>query len=195
MEARQPAGARGVARFTTDSQVSFPLRGFGMSDVLIAASATPRAGTATRWSDLAVQPNGATVAPAERFAMIWEVYDLARGTDGRVHWRVRIKRERGKTVTQYGMQQTLSGAVSAGSRVVANESTAPDMSYERNEVASAVVMDNIMFGLGDFPPGQHVVNLTIDDLVSGKSVTRGVSVRIVAPESQKRGTRIRTPAR
>ena len=195
MEPTQPAGARGIARFTSDAQVAFPLRGFGMSDLLVAASAVPRTGSARRWSDLDVQPNGASVAPAARFAMVWEVYDLMPGADGRVHWRVRIKRERGAMVVREDMKDVLSGSARAGTRVIAAESDAPDFAYVRDAGADVAVLDNIVFGLGDAPPGHHVVNVTIDDLVSGKSVTRGVSVRVLVPESQKRGTRIGTPAR
>ncbi len=178
MEQTQPAGARGVARFTSDAQVAFPLRGFGMSDVLIAESAVPRVSEPRRWSDVVVQPNGASVAAGARFAMLWEVYDLAPGTDGRVHWRVRIKRERGNMAVRGDMQTVLSGAASAGSRVLASESSAPDLSYVRDDKAGPVVLERITFGVGDATVGYHVVNVTIDDLVSGRSVTRGVSVRV-----------------
>jgi hypothetical protein len=195
LEPMQPAGARGAARFTTDAQVSFPVRGFGMSDVLIAASAHPRQRVARRWSDLELQPNGANIAPNARFAMIWEVYDLQAGQDGRVHWRVKIKRERGNTFVRSDMPSVLSGSAAAGTRVVASERDAPDMSYVREGQPGAVMLDNVVFGLGDVPVGYHVVNVTIDDLVSGTSVTRGVSVRVLAPESQKRGTKFGAPER
>ncbi len=89
----------------------------------------------------------------------------------------------------------LSGSASAGSRVLAAESTAPDFSYVRDAGAGDAVLENMTFGLGDAPVGHHVVNVTIDDLVSGKSVTRGISVRVLVPESQKRGTKIGTPSR
>ena len=186
IETSKPSGARGIARFTSDAQVAFPLRGFGMSDVLIAASAAPRPGPANRWLDLDVQPNGASVAPGARFAMIWEVYDLVPGEDGRVHWRVRIKRERGNMVVHSDMPAVLSGAASAGSRMLASESSAPDLAYTRNAKAAGIVLDNITFGIGDAAIGYHVVNVTIDDLVSGKSVTRGVSVRVLDPATQRR---------
>ncbi len=192
LEPMQPAGARGVARFTSDAQVAFPVRGFGMSDVLIAATAAPRQGVAHRWSDLVIQPNGANVPPAGRFAMVWEVYDLEPGRDGRVHWRVRIKRERGAVVSREDMPSVLAGAASAGTRVIAAERSAPDVSYVRSDSPAAAVLENIVFNVGDTPVGYHVYNITIDDLVSGTSVTRGVSVRVLAPESQKRGTPIGT---
>lgn len=186
IETSRPSGARGIARFTSDAQVAFPLRGFGMSDVLIAASAAPRHGPANRWHDLELQPNGASVAPGARFAMIWEVYDLIPGEDGRVHWRVRIKRERANMVVHSDMPAVLSGSPSAGSRMRASESTAPDLAYARDAKAAGVVLDNITFGVSDAPIGYHVVNVTIDDLVSGKSVTRGVSVRVLDPATQRR---------
>jgi len=187
MEPTRPSGARGVARFTSDAEVGFPLRGFGMSDVLIAATATPRKGSARRWSDLTVQPNGASVAPGARFAMVWEVYDLTADRNGRVRWRVRIKRERGTMVLHDDMKDVLAGSARAGTRVIADESTAPDVAYVRDAVGGEVVLENIVFGLDDLLSGNHVVHVTIDDLVSGKSVTRGVSVRVLVPKSQERG--------
>lgn len=193
MEPTKPSGARGIARFTTDAQTAFPVRGFGMSDVLIAARAAPRESVARRWSDLTIQPNGGTVAPKARFAMVWEVYNLTPGPDGRVRWRVRVKRERGEMVVREDMKEVLVGSAKAGSRVVADESAAPDFAYVREEAPSEALLENIVFGLDDAPPGHHVVNVTIDDLVSGKSVTRGVSVRVLVPDSQKRGTPIGSP--
>ncbi len=188
MEPTVPSGARGIARFTSDAQVAFPMRGFGMSDVLVAASAAPRRSGARRWSDLAIQPNGGTVAPNARFAMVWEVYDLTPGRDGRARWRVRIKRERGAVVLREDMKEVLVGSAKAGSRVLPSESDAPDLAYVRDAGAGVPTLENITFSLGNAPPGHHVVNVTIDDLVSGRSVTRGVSVRVLDPDSQKRGT-------
>lgn len=184
IEPSRPSGARGVAQFTSDAQVSFSLRGFGMSDVLVS-SLLPEA-KGRRWSDLQLRTTGGAITPKERFTMVWEVYDLTPGPDGRVRWRVRIRREQGRFVTQSNMQRVLSGAASAGSRVVADESDAPDVSYTRDEPAAKVVLNQLNFHLGDAPVGRHVVNVTVDDLVSGKSVTRGVSIRVYVPESERR---------
>jgi hypothetical protein len=193
MEPTKPSGARGAARFTSDAQVEFPARGFGMSDVLVAATATSRSRVARRWTDLQTEPNGGTVAPGARFAMVWEVYDLTPAADERVRWRVRIKRERGDVVLRADAKALLSGSAAAGSRVLANEASASDLAYVRDAAAGEAVLENIVFGLGAAPAGHHVVNVTIDDLVSGKSVTRGVSVRVLDPKEQRRGTRLGTP--
>lgn len=186
LEVSRPSGARGVASFISDSLVAFPLRGFGMSDVLIATSAKNGQGAAKRWSDLSIEPNGAAIIPNQRFAMVWETYNLTPGPDGRVHWRVRIRRESGMLVVRSDVAAAMSGDVSAGSRVLANENDAPDMSYERSDVAGPVVLDNITFGLNNAPPGRHVLTVTVEDLVSKKAVTRGVGVLVFLPASERR---------
>ena len=40
--------------------------------------------------------------------------------------------------------------------------------------------------MGNFPPGRHVVEVRIDDLVAGTSVSRSVSVRVLARDAQRR---------
>jgi hypothetical protein len=89
VELRRPSGARGVARATSDSMVSFPLRGFGMSDILLAdtlrtnasglSSDSPDGRTVMRWYHVDIVPNAAVVRPGQRFSMLWEVYDLVPG--------------------------------------------------------------------------------------------------------------------
>lgn len=183
-ESTKPSGARGAANFTTDEGANFPLLGFGMSDVLVAATLAPQG--ARRWRELNVVPNGASIAVGERFAMAWEIYDLVPGPDGRVHWRVRIRRERGTQVSQNDMKRVIDGSIAAGTRVIASESDAPDLSYTRDGDAAAVVLDQLAFSLRDAPVGRHVINVTVEDLVSGKSVTRGVSVRVFSPSDERR---------
>jgi hypothetical protein len=140
-----------------------------------------------RWRDLDIVPNAAVVRPNQRFAMVWEVYDLTAGPDGRMRWRVRIKRERGEVRVGNDMQAVMRGARSAGTRVVAAESDAPDVSFDRGERAAPAVLENITFVLTDAPEGRHVVHVTIDDLVAGRSVTRSLSVRVLDPGTERRG--------
>ncbi len=189
IEPTQPAGARGAAILTSDALVEFPLRGFGMSDVLVAASSRPRAALATRWRDLAIVPNGAVVAPRATFALAWEVYDLTPAPDGRVRWRVQIRREQGKSVQRADLRKVLVNERSAGARVLADEPDAAAVAYNRDAPAAFAVVDNLTFNLSDAPPGRHVVQVTITDLVSERSVTRSVSVRVLAPDAHRRSSR------
>ncbi len=183
LEPSQPAGARGAALFTSDAQVVFPLRGFGMSDVLVAVSTTRTGQPFRRWTDIRLAPNGAAIAPRGSFSLTWEVYDLQPAPDGRVRWRVEIRRERGDTVTRGDIRGVLANSQRAGTRVIADEADAPAVAYTRDAAASPVVVDHLStFNLGDAPPGRHVVQVTIRDLVSGKAVARGVAVKLRAKE-------------
>lgn len=189
IEVTRQNGARGAMRYTSDSLSSFVLRGFGMSDVLVAASIKLRGAVANRWTDLESQPNGAVVTPGQRFALAWELYDLTPGPDGRVRWRVRISRERGNVIAQNDLKAIMSGSRTAGTRVLADEKGAPDFSYDRDAAAAPAVIDYLSaFGFPDIADGRHVVIITVTDLVSGKSVSSSAAVRVLNPAAQRRGT-------
>lgn len=187
MEASRMNGARGAAQFTSVAQVDFPLSGFGMSDPLVAETVELRAGTSRRWTDLTVKPNGGVVESGKKFALAWELYDLTPGPDGRVRWRIEVRREHGNEFTQNDMQQMLSGSKAAGTKVLADESDAPDISYTRDASAQPAILDYLSgFGFGDVPEGKHVVQIRVTDLVSHKSVTRSATVRVLSPRAQQR---------
>ena len=181
LEPSRPTGARGAALLTSDAQVVFPLRGFGMSDVLVAASTISTRQSHKRWTDIGLTPNGGAVEPRGTFSLTWEVYDLQPAPDGRVRWSVEIRRESGDAVTRGDMRGVLANSRSAGTRVIADEADAPAVAYTRDAPASAVVVDHLStFNLGDAQPGRHVVQVRSRDLVSGKTVARGVAVKVRA---------------
>ena len=186
----RPAGARGAAQFNSTEQVSFPTKGFGMSDVLIAATVKPSSQRVPlQWTDLTITPNAGVVAPGQHFALAWENYDLKPGPDGRVRWRVQIKRERGKVVVRDDMKDMLTGSARAGTKVVANETDAPDVSFTRDAPASGVTVDFLStFSFDRVPVGKHVLRVQVEDLIAHTKVSRSVSVRVLAPDSQRRGT-------
>jgi len=189
VEAIEPTrlrGARGVSFRTGEALAEFQLRGFGMSDLLVAASAKPKATTIRRWSDLSFTPNGGVIAPRANFELAWEVYDLQPAPDGRVRWSVEIRRQKGSSVKRDDMREVLVNSNTAGARVLANEADAPAVAYTRDEAAAPAVVDHLTFNLGDQPAGRHVVDVKIKDLVSGRVVARGVSVRILSPDAQRR---------
>lgn len=187
MEPTRMNGARGAAQFTSVAQVDFPLRGFGMSDPLVAETVELRAGISRRWTDLTVTPNGGVVEPGQKFALAWELYDLMPDPNGRVRWRVDVRRERGNVSIQSDMQQVMMGSKVAGTKVIADEADAPDISYVRDADAQPAILDYLSgFGFGDIPEGKHVVQVRVTDLVSGQSVSRSTTVRVLSPERQKR---------
>jgi hypothetical protein len=187
MEASRLTGARGAMQFTSEAHMQFPLHGFGMSDPLVAASLVLPSSGGRRWSDLVIEPNGGVIAPRQKFALAYEVYDLTTGPDGRVRWRVQIRRERGNVLVQNDMQKAMAGSLASGTKVAANEQDASDMTYVRDANAQPVILDYLAgFYFPDVPVGKHVLEVRITDLVSGRVVVRSTTVRVLPPESQRR---------
>lgn len=192
LEPTQPRAARGVLLYTSDKAVNFPLRGFGISDVLVASSIKPRGESVRRWSDVTIAPNAGVVAPGAGFAIGWEIYDLMPAPDGRVRWRTSIRREDGALLRRNTTREMMQGTTTAGDRLLAEEPDAPAVMYDRDASASAAMFEHIDFNMGNFPPGRHVVEVRIDDLVAKKSVSRSVSVRVLVPDAQRRAPLART---
>lgn len=193
LEASRPAAARGAVFHTSDAAVSMPLRGFGISDLIVAASAREKRSPARRWTDMTFEPNAAVVAPGQKFTIGWELYDLTPAPDGRVRWRVSIRRENGAILRRTDTRGMLTGERSAGDRVLADEPEAPAVMYNRDETHAPALFEHLTFNMGAFPPGRHVVEVRIDDLVAKRSVTRSVMVRVLDANAQKR-TAYRPPS-
>ncbi|MEP6781522.1 MAG: hypothetical protein ABJC26_16610 [Gemmatimonadaceae bacterium] len=184
-DAKAIRSARGGALLTRDATTQLTSAGFGVSDILVAATATAAKRTPSSWRDFELVPNGASVSPRSTFALLWEIYDLKPDNNGRVRWRVTVRTEKGRRIFA-DVRSTIEASSGAATQVVKNESDAPQMSFVRDAVAAPVIVDQMNYGLADLPPGRHVVQVQVDDLVSGNSVTRTVSVRVLDPKVQRR---------
>lgn len=174
-------GARGAMTFTTTMASVQSMRGFGMSDLLVAADAREGRTAARRWNDYTIDPNGGVVAPNTPFVLVWELYGLRPSNDGRLRWRVEIRREQGAQVTRTDTRDVLLGAPRANPIVRADEPEAPELLYTREAPPSDVVVDRLRMPLpAAATPGRHVLRVRVTDLVTGEVVERGVSVRLEA---------------
>ncbi|MBL0938224.1 MAG: hypothetical protein IBJ03_04970 [Gemmatimonadaceae bacterium] len=186
-EASRDAAARGVMHFSSDAAIRIPVRGFGMSDVLITGNAVENRRPAQRWSDFTFTPNAGVVAQKERFSLLWEIYELTPGPDGRVRWRVDIRREAGEATTSADMRDALTTATKAGAKVEADEPDAASLNYTREAPARAVIVEHVKLPIPEKAPhGRHVVSIKVTDLVSGRSETRSTPVRVLLPSLQQR---------
>ncbi len=173
-------GARGVALYTSDDAIAFSTGGFGMSEVLVGASIRERTVPVTRWSDLEVIPNGAVSTAGTRFGVAWEIYELAPEPDGLVRWKVEMRRERSDVVRRADVRAALRGDPVASQRVTADEADASSLAFTRVAPASGVVVDHLLFALpANSPPGRHVIEVKITDLVSGREIRKSVGVRLL----------------
>jgi GWxTD domain-containing protein len=159
----------------TDSATGFTTSGFGMSDVLMAASASAR-GTAQRWRDLTIQPILTTVVQRGEFALVWENYDL--GADaGSARYQVTVTIER---------QRSLAGRIAA--QIIGRAGSAlgvdrqPDrltIHYERSVPHAPVVLDNVALGLAETPAGSYAITVGILDRVTGRATSRAFSLTVL----------------
>ena len=173
-------GARYAARATAafvagpDSATGFSTRGFGMSDVLLAATASSR-GTPLRWSDLDILPLVGTVVRKGQIALVWENYEL--GNDGgtaRYTVSVTIERQRsvlGRIATQFiGRVGTAAGIDRSENRVT--------LHFERNVPYAPALLDNVTLGLGSTPAGSYRLTIGVADRVSGRATSRSMNLTV-----------------
>lgn len=190
VEALEPSfgsGARGVMQFTSDAAIKIPVSGFGMSDVLATGNAVEVRVPAQRWSDFRITANAGVVLPKQRFSLLWEIYELTPGPDGRVRWRVEIQREQGERVITDDVRDALTQGTKASAKVVAAEPDASSLNYTREAPPRPVQVEHVKIPLPDNALfGRHVISVTVTDLVSGRQVSRSVGVRLLVPSLQKR---------
>jgi hypothetical protein len=187
MDSASGGAARGVMRYTSDAAVEVPVQGFGLSDVLVTGHATPRRTPALRWSDYVMSPNAGVILPKDRFSVLWEIYELTPDRNGRVRWRVDVRREVGTAVSVADMREVLTSARRAPAKVLADEPDAASFSYEREAPARPVVAEHIKLAMPERVPfGRHVLHIAVTDLVSGRQVVRSTPIRVLIPSLQQR---------
>lgn len=170
VEAADP-DVRSVARSITDLS-GFETKGFGTSDLLIAANAVgPSDRDSARWSDFRITPLvGSIVARGAPLELLWENYEPS-STDGkmRLRYSVSVQREtdKGLVAVASRLLGTVRGAVTRAQR---NDQLI--VSYDRELPAQSVLVDGLRVDVGRLEPGRYRVSLTVTDLPSNRTVSR-----------------------
>ena len=168
--------ARATAAFVAgaDTATGFATRGFGMSDVLLAAGASSR-GSPLRWRDLTIQPMVGTVVQKGQIALVWENYELAneRGA-ARYTVSVTVERQRstiGRIAAQFiGRVGSAVGIDRTDDRVT--------LHYDRNVPHAPALLDNVAVALGTTPAGPYRLTISIMDKVSGRATSRSMNLMV-----------------
>ncbi|HYV96122.1 MAG TPA: GWxTD domain-containing protein [Gemmatimonadaceae bacterium] len=168
------ARAAAVVRAMIDTVTGFATRGFGMSDVVLASTATSR-GPVRRWNDLDLQPILGTAIRKGTIALVWENYELGN-TGGAAKYLVAVTVEKqrslaGKIAAQViGRVGSAVGVDRQGDRVTSH--------FERNLAYAPVLVDNVDLALGDTPPGTYKVTVAVSDHVTGRTTSRTMILTI-----------------
>jgi hypothetical protein len=171
------ARASGTIAGNPDPTSGFPLRGFGMSDVLLATEIGARTGPTPRWNNLGMSPLLGPLPRDSELGLVWENYEFGeRDGAASYHVVVTIQRERaraGRIAAQ--MIRTLGGAV--------GRDASPDkvtFRYDRTAPHAAAILDEVTLSLGGTPPGSYLLTVDVSDEVSGRTTSR--TSRIVISE-------------
>ncbi len=177
VEALQPDAMRG-ARGASRIEVS-PYRGFGMSDLLVAANVTQHPGSsAERWFDFDIDPNLGVVKSGEPFSLLWESYGLTP-RDGNDEYDVSIRLVRVKRGGLGALAAKIVGGVAGLVGISHGGSDEVTLSFPRRIPARDVALDHVSLDLGDASPGRYDLEVTVTDRVTGKRVVKQSSIAVV----------------
>jgi hypothetical protein len=172
-------GARGGGPTASVRSLSFPLTGFGMSDVLLAERVESRQrGRPERWTDYAIEPNAGVVRRGQRTALVWETYGLTPDTAGAAHYNIEIAMRRADRAASHGLVAQVIDAEGATHALRPRAKEQLGVGFLRSTRAAATVVDDIRLDLAHSDPGDYVVTLTITDLVSRQSTARDFAVSV-----------------
>lgn len=168
-----------AARSVTDIS-NFGTRGFGLSDLLLAANITPPdSSESARWTDYRIAPfTGNLVKRGAAISLIWESYEAALGrAEGRLRVTVNVERETSKGLV------AVTGRVIGGIREAITGRQRPPrgiaVSYDRVFAATPALVDHLTVDLGRLEPGFYHVTLTVLNLLDNSTVERRQRFRII----------------
>ncbi|HET7553944.1 MAG TPA: GWxTD domain-containing protein [Gemmatimonadaceae bacterium] len=177
VEALQPdagRGARGASRIEVN-----PYRGFGISDLLVAAKITQRPGsTSGRWFDYDIDPNLGVVKSGQPFSLLWETYGLTP-RDGSDEYDVNIKVERVRRGGIGALAAKIVGGVAGLVGISHGGNDEVTLSFPRRIPATNVALDHVTLDLGDASPGRYDLEVTITDRATGTRVVEKSSIAVV----------------
>jgi hypothetical protein len=158
-----------------DSVVGFTTKGFGISDLLIANTATGPS-NARRWRDLSIAPSLNGVRQGASVALVWETYELGNIANA-ADYDVTITIERERSALGRIVARIVNGF--DGNINTRSSSNALTLQFERHVPHADAIVDNVVLSLGTTPPGEYTVRLSVQDKVSGRVMARTTPMVIV----------------
>jgi GWxTD domain-containing protein len=176
VEAREQASGRSARGLSSFNVEPYPKGQFALSDVLVAQRIVPRAGIEPRGrSDFLIVPNAAmTFVPRDTVFLYWELYGTTADSGGNGHLKIDLSLnvtalDRGK-----GLETKILGGIVDAVGLSAKGDDRVSLHYNRSIAIdpSDRIPNYLALDLGDAPYGTYTLELTVTDLVSGRSATR-----------------------
>lgn len=171
VEALQPdtrRAARAQARLQGELSA-----GFGMSDILLGTSPTPRGGVDPKsWRDIQVTPVSGTFQ-SPQIGLVWEIYELT-ARDKESKYRIEVTVER----VSKGLGGFTARLVDNLGRTVGRESSGLNrlsVSFDRTAPESTTNVEFLTLNLGNASSGEYKLNISVLDQNTGQRTQRGTS--------------------
>ena len=158
-----------------DTLTGFALRGFGMSDVVLATRVGPSVPAPARWRDFSVTPAFGSLASRGHFALLWENYEL-NARDGQAIYSVSITLQRERS----GVGRIAAAITGALASIVSvdRRDDRVVLQFDRTVSWAPSIVDNIDMALGDTPAGDYRVIVEIRDRTNGRTVATTAKLAI-----------------
>jgi GWxTD domain-containing protein len=174
VEAHLPSIDRGARAMHALAVAPIPRSGLALSDLLVAQRVAPRDSAAARWSDFLIEPNAGRFEPGEPVGLLWEIYNLTPDSTGAARYEVGLwitveAIDRSKA----GWFAALLGGLGDQMGLTAVYGDRVSLTYRRANTASpgAVQAEHLMVELRDAPKGRYLLEVIVQDLVTGQQAT------------------------
>jgi hypothetical protein len=155
-----------------DTTTGFALRGFGVSDLLLATRAEP-AGVPRRWHDFALTPVLGSVQRGTDVSLVWEVYEAGM-EDNRARYGVTVTLTRERSAAGRVAMSIVGAITGAVGRRRGDDGV--DITFERVVPHAPALVDHVTVSLEDTPPGAYRIAIAVTDRVTGRVTTRGTRI-------------------
>jgi len=174
VEAHLPSIDRGARGMQPLPVAPIARRGLALSDLLVARRVEPRDSTATRWDDFLIEPNAGRFEPGEPVGLLWEIYQLTPDSTGATRYEVAlwITVEAIDRSTA-GWFASLLGGLGDQMGLTAVHDDRVSLTYRREHSASpaGAQAEHLMVELRDAPKGRYLLEVVVQDLVTGQTAT------------------------
>lgn len=171
VEALQPDSKRAARALTRlDSDMGL---GFGISDIMLGSSPSPRGSAApSSWRDIQITP-GTGNFTSPQIGMVWEVYELGI-REGQSKYRIEIAVER----VSKGLGGFTARIVDNLGRTLGREQSGVNRlstAFDRTAAASSKQVEYITLNLGNANAGEYKLTVTVLDQSNSRRVSRTTS--------------------
>ncbi len=159
---------------------------FSVSQIVLASSVNPHEGTRpgkfTR-GRLDVMPLPSRTFLGNQPAFVYyEIYNLAKGADGKKHYKVDFTIEADKLDRNIASKIVASFGGLVGKKEDKGKIT---LTFDKEGDAESIVeAEYVSIDISDSPPGRYTLNILVTDAVSGKVITRTNEFSVVKAPKQ-----------